>query len=135
VFGRCGVSAARCDLDHGNPWPHGPTSGANLTPKSRRHHRAKQAGWTIRHLPDGTILTTSPNGRTYRRPPQHDPPPTITRSVPASTGPPRRRFDPNLARFPDFSRPSVLEQAWAAHLARPPEPPPAPDPADDEPPF
>jgi hypothetical protein len=40
----------------------------------RRHHRAKQTGWTPTPLPDGSILWQSPCGRTYTRPPATDPP-------------------------------------------------------------
>jgi len=31
-FPTCTVPADRCDLDHHQPWPHGPTSAANMDP-------------------------------------------------------------------------------------------------------
>jgi len=36
--------AVACDLDHKIPHPRGPTTGANLHPLCRRHHRMKTAG-------------------------------------------------------------------------------------------
>jgi hypothetical protein len=44
--GTCGVPtcsrpATECDLDHEEPHPRGPTSGDNLRPLCRRHHRMK----------------------------------------------------------------------------------------------
>lgn len=74
-FYDCGRPAARCDLDHDDPWPRGPTSVTNLDPKCRRHHQAKTHGvvrtelctgesgcrrsvtWT---LPSGLRMTTAP---------------------------------------------------------------------------
>jgi hypothetical protein len=47
----CMVPAERCDTDHREPWPHGPTSGDNLGPFCRRHHIFKGHGllrWTTR---------------------------------------------------------------------------------------
>ena len=40
----CLVPADRCDIDHREPWPEGPTSGANLGPKCRKHHTSKGFG-------------------------------------------------------------------------------------------
>ena len=37
----CTIPAARCDLDHDIPWPHGPTDATNLTSKHRDHHNAR----------------------------------------------------------------------------------------------
>ncbi|HWV27058.1 MAG TPA: DUF222 domain-containing protein [Aeromicrobium sp.] len=42
----CLVPAWKCDLDHETPWPHGPTRGDNLTPKSRAHHALKGHGFS-----------------------------------------------------------------------------------------
>ncbi len=49
-FYDCGRPAARCDLDHDEPWPRGPTSVTNLDPKCRRHHQAKTHGAVRSHL-------------------------------------------------------------------------------------
>ena len=67
-FPCCSRSASRCDLEHTRPWPRGSTEATNLAPRSRRHHRAKQAGWTPSPLPDGSTLWSAPSGRTYRKP-------------------------------------------------------------------
>jgi hypothetical protein len=40
-FPTCTVPADRCDLDHHEPVPRGATSGSNLDPFCRRHHRGK----------------------------------------------------------------------------------------------
>lgn len=68
TFPGCGVASSRCDLDHDEPWPRGPTSTANLTPRSRRCHRYKTVGlWRSRTVLDhcGRVVAhrwTSPLG-------------------------------------------------------------------------
>jgi hypothetical protein len=45
----CMVPARRCDIDHREPWPQGPTRADNLGPLCRRHHTMKGHGilhWT-----------------------------------------------------------------------------------------
>jgi hypothetical protein len=47
----CMIPAERCDIDHRQPWPEGPTEGDNLGPLCRRHHTYKGHGilhWTTR---------------------------------------------------------------------------------------
>jgi hypothetical protein len=44
AFSTCSRPADLCDLDHEIPHPRGPTSGANLRPLCRRHHRLKSHG-------------------------------------------------------------------------------------------
>ena len=51
----CLKPADRCDLDHRQPWPDGPTSGANLQPLCRKHHTAKGFG----------LLPASPKGAAH----------------------------------------------------------------------
>ncbi len=68
TFPTCSMPSSRCDLDHRIPWPHGPTSSTGLHPLSRKHHRAKQAGWTPIGHADGSTTWTSPCGRHYRTP-------------------------------------------------------------------
>ena len=68
TFPSCTMPSSRCDLDHRIPWPHGPTSSRSLHPLSRKHHRAKQAGWIPTPQPDGSTTWTSPCGRRYRSP-------------------------------------------------------------------
>ncbi|MGY1715427.1 DUF222 domain-containing protein [Geodermatophilus sp. SYSU D01106] len=54
------------ELDHGTPWPAGPTSAANLTGFCTGHHRGKHQapGWTHTLQPDGTLTVTTPSGLT-----------------------------------------------------------------------
>ncbi|KKF01338.1 HNH endonuclease signature motif containing protein [Mycolicibacterium obuense] len=72
-FPGCTVPAARCDIDHTEPFDHAdPASGGltvaeNLGCYCREHHRRKtfDEGWRDRQLADGTIVWTSPAGHTY----------------------------------------------------------------------
>ena len=73
----CSQPAARCELDHHQRYPDGPTSLANLRPRSQRCHHAKHAGWTAISDPDGTSHWTSPAGRIYTVPTRDRPPPDI----------------------------------------------------------
>ncbi|WP_281248040.1 HNH endonuclease signature motif containing protein [Geodermatophilus nigrescens] len=54
------------ELDHGTPWPAGPTSAANLTGFCTGHHRGKHQapGWRHDRQPDGTLTVTTPSGLT-----------------------------------------------------------------------
>lgn len=63
----CTLGAWRCDLDHVIPWQSGGlTEPANLTPLHRHHHQRKTSGrWRSQMEPDGTLVWTSPLGRTY----------------------------------------------------------------------
>jgi hypothetical protein len=83
TFPSCSAPAHRCDADHRRPWrPGGHTSSAGLGATSRKHHRAKQTGWTPSPMADGSVLWRSPSGRMYTRPPAHDPPePTDPRAT------------------------------------------------------
>lgn len=66
VFPGCRQPAARCDLDHGVPFPEGETSATNLAPICRRHHIAKtRGGWRVSHTGLGVFAWTSPTGRRY----------------------------------------------------------------------
>ncbi|MGH3473917.1 MAG: DUF222 domain-containing protein, partial [Aeromicrobium sp.] len=65
----CTRSAQECDRDHRNPWPHGPTSGSNLWPLCRRHHKLKSHGSITWHLPSGR---QRPAERTAHSPPLGD---------------------------------------------------------------
>ncbi len=61
----CSVPAERCDIDHHQSVPEGPTCAANCGPKCRRHHRsATHAGFVTRRLRAATEWTT-PTAHTY----------------------------------------------------------------------
>jgi hypothetical protein len=62
----CTVPAARCDLDHDIPWPHGPTDVSNLTSKHRPHHNVHTHGhWQVRRDAEGRVHWRTNAGRTY----------------------------------------------------------------------
>ncbi|OFJ53991.1 hypothetical protein BEL07_09680 [Mycolicibacterium grossiae] len=66
----CDRPADRCDDDHTIPWPYGPTHPSNLKAYCRHHHLLKTfwtgpGGWSDAQRPDGTVVVTSPTGRTY----------------------------------------------------------------------
>jgi hypothetical protein len=69
----CGARAVRCDQDHDVAWPDGPTCGCNVGPLCRRHHRIKQTGWGKARTSTG-VRWTSPAGRSWISPGQHQPP-------------------------------------------------------------
>jgi hypothetical protein len=63
----CDQPAMGCDLDHTIPYSQGgPTHASNLKCYCRTHHLVKTFwGWRDQQLPDGTLILTSPAGRTY----------------------------------------------------------------------
>ena len=65
-FPTCTVPADRCDLDHHQPTPHGETSGRNLDPFCRRHHRGKTFAWLAAHRDDHGVDWTMPDAEHYR---------------------------------------------------------------------
>jgi hypothetical protein len=70
TFPGCTVPGHWCDIDHREPWPLGPTDRENCHCVCRRHHRAKQAYFTVTlDKTTGNTLWTTPDGRIYRRPP------------------------------------------------------------------
>ena len=130
-----GCSSSRCDRDHLQPWPTGPTSARNLGLVSARCHSAKHHGWTLTRHPDGSVTWTSPLHRRYDRPGPWEPPPKID----LRTDPPPPRPRPQ-APPPD----DVDDDVSLVERLRPPDPqpepepepePPASNPPDDEPPF
>jgi hypothetical protein len=73
-FPGCSRPAVGCDIDHTIPFSHqNPAAGGltvidNLKCLCRQHHRLKtfHGGWRDTQLADGTVIWTSPTGRTYR---------------------------------------------------------------------
>ena len=74
TFPGCRVPAARCDLDHVDPFEAarptvGQTRADNLHPVCRAHHNAKtHGGWRTRRDVDGAITWTAPSGHGYTVP-------------------------------------------------------------------
>ena len=70
-FPGCEEPAEFCDLDHTIPYPVGPTHPSNLKCLCRKHHLLKTfwtgiGGWGDKQLADGTVIWTSPTGKTYK---------------------------------------------------------------------
>lgn len=71
-FPGCDAPADLCDVDHTIPYDlGGPTHASNLKSLCRKHHLLKtfwcgRGGWCDEQSPDGTVVWTSPSGRTYR---------------------------------------------------------------------
>ncbi|BBX28874.1 HNH endonuclease signature motif containing protein [Mycolicibacterium alvei] len=75
-FPGCEHPAEDCDIDHTVPFDHnnpargGLTVSANLKCLCRFHHRLKTFGdWHDEQHPDGSVVWTSPTGKTYRTTP------------------------------------------------------------------
>jgi hypothetical protein len=67
----CARLASRCDLDHDESWPRGPTCVTNLCPRCRRHHELKTRGLVRTRLhPDGSLTTTTLLGTTITTRPE-----------------------------------------------------------------
>jgi hypothetical protein len=65
-FPTCAVPAERCDLDHHEPAPRGPTSGTNMDPFCRRHHRGKTFAWKACTRDDHGVGWTMPDAEACR---------------------------------------------------------------------
>ncbi|MFN3008166.1 HNH endonuclease signature motif containing protein [Mycolicibacterium wolinskyi] len=71
MFPGCDRPAVNCDIDHSVPYPAGATHPSNTKCLCRTHHLLKTFwdGWSDRQLPDGTVVWTTPSGRTYTKKP------------------------------------------------------------------
>jgi hypothetical protein len=70
TFPGCTVPGRYVDIDHRDEWPRGATDEANCHCLCRKHHRAKQAYFTVKlDTLTGDTCWTTPDGREYRRPP------------------------------------------------------------------
>jgi hypothetical protein len=68
VFPGCTRPASQADIDHRTPWPAGRTSTENCQCLCRRHHRAKQAVFTVLADTHGIWWITRGGWRFLRRP-------------------------------------------------------------------
>ncbi len=64
-FPTCSVPADRCDLDHHDPQPRGPTAGRNLDPGCRRHHLGKTFAWLASVRDHDAVDWTLPDATHY----------------------------------------------------------------------
>lgn len=111
-FPGCEHPAEDCDVDHTMPFDHtNPTRGgltvpANLKCLCRFHHRLKTfGGWSDTQYPDGTVVWTSPSGKTYRTTPGGADLFNSFATVPCG--------QPQPARPPKLSRAARVEQTRA----------------------
>ncbi|NED94074.1 DUF222 domain-containing protein [Phytoactinopolyspora alkaliphila] len=59
----CHRPARRCQIDHRDPYPHGPTAACNCSALCQPCHLQKhRAGWTVEQLRPGVQRWTSPTG-------------------------------------------------------------------------
>jgi hypothetical protein len=77
TFPGCAMPAARCDLDHIEPFNHqrpehgGLTIPDNLHALCRRHHQLKTAGtWSVQRTRDGEVEWSAPTGHRYTTSPE-----------------------------------------------------------------
>jgi hypothetical protein len=127
-----GCSSSRCDRDHLDPWPNGPTNAANLGLASPRCHSAKHHGWTLVRHPDGSVTWHSTLHRRYDRPGPWNPPPRVDlRADPPPLRRPRPEPTPPDDDEPDL--PLLDRLRPRQHEPEPPKPPPSSWP--DDPPF
>jgi hypothetical protein len=103
----CGARAARCDDEHDLAWPAGPTCPCNLGPCCRHHHRVKQCGWTKTRHGNGSLTWTSPTGRTWLSPAQHERPLPATRPLPPL---------PTASPWNELSPSELEDELWALDL-------------------
>ncbi|MEV6604582.1 DUF222 domain-containing protein [Kutzneria sp. NPDC051319] len=62
----CSHPSRSCDIDHATPWPVGESTGTNMAPLDRRHHRYKHAtNADVSIAKDGTTTVTTRWGLTY----------------------------------------------------------------------
>jgi Domain of unknown function (DUF222) len=116
-FPGCRQPARRCDLDHVEPWPAGPTAASNVISLCRHHHRLKHAGrWHVSASHGGTVTWTSPTGRRYTTKP-----PPIADPTPGERPPPE--LSP-LTAIPGHRPPTTAPAAGRPPLSVVPDPPP-----------
>ncbi|WP_066902287.1 HNH endonuclease signature motif containing protein [Mycolicibacterium houstonense] len=111
-FPGCEHPAEDCDVDHTVPFDHtdpargGLTVPDNLKCLCRFHHRLKTfGGWRDTQYPDGSVVWTSPSGKTYRTTPGAAD--LFNSFAPVPCG------QPKTARSPKLSRAARIEQTRA----------------------
>ena len=116
----------------------GPTHGSNVKSYCRYHHLVKtfRDGWSDVQMPDGTIIVTTPTGRTHTTIPTSRLlfPTVNTTSAPVQRGSPRKTAAVNkTAKMPKRKRSKAKDRAYriaaeralnAAHIALNTTPPP-----------
>ncbi|MET0900226.1 MAG: DUF222 domain-containing protein [Mycobacterium sp.] len=122
-FPNCDVPAALCDLDHTVAHGDGgPTHASNLSADCRNHHLMKtfRPGWSDVQYPDGTIVWTTPSGRTYTTKPGSSLffPAVNTTSALIVPGTPRPNSPDKLQLIPKRKRSRAKERAYRINAER-----------------
>jgi hypothetical protein len=94
------VPAQRCDTDHGQRHPDGPTAAWNLKDRATRTHQLKHNGWTPAATPAGT-LWRSPAGQSVFIERHSDPPPLLDPRAQLPDPDQLHHIDTDLTRAPD----------------------------------
>jgi len=109
IFTGCAQPARRCQLDHTNPNPHGPTSHTNLAPMCHPHHNGKtHGGWNADQPQPGRFHWTSPTGHSYTVEPRAIGP--ITQPAPPSSAEPDLDQPPETDHPPETHDPPPIDQ-------------------------
>lgn len=135
-FPGCDRPAITGDIDHTVPYPAGPTHAGGLKCYCRKHHLLKTfwPGWSDHQLADGTVIVTTPTGRTYSTKPGASllfPGWAITTPAPPPATPaspsdhrtlmmPTRRRSRSRARADRIKVERALNDAHVAERNRPP---------------
>ena len=140
-FPGCSVNVTHAEIDHTTPFSHGgPTDHGNLEHLCPKHHRFKTLGhWKARQPESGSLVWSSPTGRTYVTDPVLDYRPRGPAAARRDSAPrdgvlqdPERR-DPERAD-PMLPEPVWRDPVWRATVRRDPLQQ-SQQPSDDPPPF
>ena len=122
-FPNCDVSAEFCDLDHVIAYRDGRlTHGSLLNAKCRNHHLMKtfRTGWSDMQYPDGTVVWTTPSGRTYQTKPGSSLffPTANTTTALIVTGTAKPNSPDKLQMMPKRKRSRAKERAYRINAER-----------------
>jgi hypothetical protein len=122
VWYDCPRGSPRCDLDHDQPWPRGPTDEHNLVPRCRRNHQTKTRGLVRSRLrPDGTVVTTMLTGLVVTTRPE-----PLPGYGPGESHDPGKGYISTCGAAQGSRSPAAAQAQEAARSAAGEAPPPAP---------
>ena len=121
-FVGCRQPARRCQLDHSNEFCPGKSDGGvtcpcNLVCLCQFHHGLKTGGlWDTEQLKDGTVIWTSPTGRTYETQPRQWP--TETDDAPVHPPRPAENADDEGGIIETYNSPDAARSAEQVEASR-----------------
>ncbi|HEY5839872.1 MAG TPA: DUF222 domain-containing protein [Mycobacterium sp.] len=121
-FVGCRQPARRCQLDHSNEFCPGKSDGGvtcpcNLVCLCQFHHGLKTGGlWDTEQLKDGTVIWTSPTGRTYETQPRQWP--TETDDAPVRPPRPAENADDEGGIIETYNSPDAARSAEQVEASR-----------------